>query len=289
MAEAQPEEPEEPARRSGGSGSKITLQRHFEKLGLGTYEARVLVALLQVGAATAGQLAKLSQVTRPNVYPVLDSLSAKGLVYARPDKVTQWVCIGREEVVARLFQAREQSLREAQAQVARHRDEAAKILAKMAPESMLPPRPPVTIVDSDFEFTSLYHRLVETTTTELLVLNKGPYPGDLKVQPVVISALARGVRARALYETDELTDPGLVDLRVTMEAYDRVGVEGRVVDSLPIAMAILDRKTVLLGVDDPEVPELGRPAHIHAEYVPLAELCMNAFENLWSKGSPVGH
>lgn len=52
----------------------------IEKLGLSPNEAKVYLALLELGSAPAGEVAKKSGVHRVNVYDALERLSEKGLV-----------------------------------------------------------------------------------------------------------------------------------------------------------------------------------------------------------------
>jgi len=49
-------------------------------LGLSDYELKIFAAASQLGSAGAAQLAKKANIPRPSVYPVLETLSQKGLV-----------------------------------------------------------------------------------------------------------------------------------------------------------------------------------------------------------------
>ncbi len=54
----------------------------LQELGFSDYEARAYVGLLENGPLTGYQLARVSGVPRPNVYPALDRLQARGAVQA---------------------------------------------------------------------------------------------------------------------------------------------------------------------------------------------------------------
>lgn len=54
--------------------------KELQDIGLSEKEARVYVASLEIGKATADQLAKQAKVVRPTVYVQLESLMQKGLV-----------------------------------------------------------------------------------------------------------------------------------------------------------------------------------------------------------------
>src|SRR4029079_5374266 len=57
-----------------------TAVEHLQAVGFSEYEARAYVALLQRGQLTGYEVAKVSGIPRPNVYPVTDSLERRGAV-----------------------------------------------------------------------------------------------------------------------------------------------------------------------------------------------------------------
>jgi sugar-specific transcriptional regulator TrmB len=71
-------------------GSRTTvIPERIEKLtafGLTDYEARVYLALLELGTATAAQIPAVSRVPRTRVYATMQQLHAKGLVTILPEK-----------------------------------------------------------------------------------------------------------------------------------------------------------------------------------------------------------
>src|SRR5947208_1665574 len=48
------------------------LRREFEELGLSTYEARILLAILRLGSGSPGQLARFADVPRTSAYQILE-------------------------------------------------------------------------------------------------------------------------------------------------------------------------------------------------------------------------
>ncbi|MFA5961351.1 MAG: helix-turn-helix domain-containing protein [Parcubacteria group bacterium] len=56
------------------------LQDNLQKIGLDKKESQVYLALLELGSANIGQIAKKSAVKRTTVYDILDSLKEKGLL-----------------------------------------------------------------------------------------------------------------------------------------------------------------------------------------------------------------
>lgn len=76
-----------------------TIKEHFD---LNSYEAKVWVALLGRGIASAGELAELTGVPRSRTYDILESLERKGLVIMRLGKPIKYISINPEEVIDKL-------------------------------------------------------------------------------------------------------------------------------------------------------------------------------------------
>lgn len=79
-------------RSSEGSPTPVNQER-IQKLtsfGLTEYQARVYLALLDFGTATAGQIPAASRVPRTRVYATMQELHAKGLVHILPEKPVRY-------------------------------------------------------------------------------------------------------------------------------------------------------------------------------------------------------
>ena len=74
--------------------------RHFFSLNL--YEAKIWLALLSRGVATAGELSDIADVPRSRSYDVLESLEKKGFVIMKFGKPIKYIAVQPEEVVERV-------------------------------------------------------------------------------------------------------------------------------------------------------------------------------------------
>ena len=75
----------------------------LQQLGFSQYEAQAYVALLQRSPLTGYELAKVSGIPRPNIYPVLARLEERGAVVRLEDADgTHYAPIAADELVARL-------------------------------------------------------------------------------------------------------------------------------------------------------------------------------------------
>lgn len=63
-----------------------------------------------------------------------------------------------------------------------------------------------------------------------------------------------------------------------MEVYHRAGAEGRVVDELPVKLAVFDKKVALTAMTDPVGTEAGYPTSLLIEHAGFAALHADAFD-----------
>jgi sugar-specific transcriptional regulator TrmB len=266
-----------------------SLLHEFEQLDLSPYEARVLLALLRLGSANTAHLARHSGVPRTSTYQVLEELNRKGLAQRLSvEGPAVWASPGRDEVFDRLDAAQEERLRQHRARTANLRD----VLAKTFPETPEAAGPYCHVIQGAAQVSAIYDRMLAEVADELLVFNRPPYsfPGD-QVNKAVLDAVQRGVSARVLYQGPQWRDPSAAGFREAMAVYHEAGVEGRLVEELPIKLAIADRKQALLAMTDPVLPDIGFPTTLLVEHPGFATLQAGAFERLWESGKPLldGH
>lgn len=257
----------------------------MEELDLSPYEARVLLALLRLGAANTAQMSRESGVPRTSTYQILGELVKKGL--AEPlsvDGPAMWASPGRDEVFERLNALQEEKLRQHQARTARLR----KMIELTYPQDESPTGPYVHVIQGASRVTQIYDRLVKSAQSELLVFNRPPYSSPShKVMAVVLDCLDRGVRARVLYESAHWYDPSASRFRDGMETYHRAGVQGRLVAELPLKLAVVDRRAALLAMSDPVLPEIGFPVTMLVEHPGYSALQADAFQYLWERSEEI--
>lgn len=101
--------------RSGKVGTRMTdrLEQELIAVGLSDKEAKVYLAALSLGEATAQQIAAKATVSRPTTYVIIESLAKQGLISsfdkgkkryfaaARPEKLHERVAGFRRELEAR--------------------------------------------------------------------------------------------------------------------------------------------------------------------------------------------
>ena len=270
----------------------------FEELGLNGHQARVLLALLRLGTAGPAQLARLADIHRTSAYPVLQELRVRGLAQQVPDQPGQWTSLG-VGVLDRLLRDHEERLRRLTERVEATRAHVEAIVPASAPTAV----PYIQIVATAPHAREVYDRLLATAEQEFLVLSRPPYSAALErspadresaearareeVNPAVLDALGRGVRIRVLYEGASWEDPAATAFRAAMGAYHAAGVEGRLVDELPMKLVIADRRAALFALADPVLREVGFPMNVLVEHAGYCSYQADAFDRRWAEARPV--
>lgn len=241
-------------------------------------EAKVLVALLRLGSPSVSQIARFVDIERTNIYGVLEALRGRRLAVQATGPERRWTSPGRDEVIEILLgeeEARHRAVN-AEAECAR------QLLAKLAPEAPDGALPCVQLVSQASEVSRLNDRLFNEARSEILVCHKAPYGAPTTaLHPAIADAMARGVAGRALYERYELDSAGAEALRKSRSIDHEVGIQGRVVERLPIRLAVFDRRRALLAMNDPALPDRF-PTNLFIDHPDFAEFTALAFEQLWA-------
>lgn len=74
----------------------------LKDLGLNSYEAKLWIALLSRGIATAGELSDIAGVPRSRSYDVLESLEKKGFIIIKLGKPIRYIAVQPDEVISRV-------------------------------------------------------------------------------------------------------------------------------------------------------------------------------------------
>ena len=100
---------------AGSQDELSNIAESLKSLGLTKYEALVYIALLKVAGATATEIHQVSGVPRASVYPVLDRLNQKNLVYVSNTSPKRFDAMPPEEGIGNLLASIEDNAQEAKA------------------------------------------------------------------------------------------------------------------------------------------------------------------------------
>lgn len=275
---------------SNGDGQVVMekkLLEDIQRLGLNTYEAKVYLALLERDSLSVGEVSKISQVPRARAYDILDSLAADGLAVLKPGRYKRYSAADPDSFHERLLSQNEKRYSEQKKIIER-----ATLTLKRKFESgtnnrglSFDPLEYVEIIKNPYQIHKRFMELVGEAAREILIFTKPPYSGPrerLEEQTEQqVELLRQGMSIRSIYEipTDEK------ELEWWFRDIDAAaghGEEARVIEELPMKMAIFDEKIVMIPLEDPISVATSFTAQIVAHRA-LARGLKILFETLWAQ------
>ncbi len=249
-------------------------QRMLEPVGITHLEEQIYGNLLERPGSSLRELARSVSASPPRIRAALTALEAKGLVNrtpgqeprfmpARPDVAVEILILQRKEDLEKVRLGAEQLLERFLASVPRTR-----------------PIELVEVVTGREGLVQQFEQLQRSANREVLLLDRPPYAqteneGEIEV-------LASGVRYRVVYDRSSLESSSTNPLD-TLERYTSVGEQARVLDGVPMKLAVADERVALVPLN---VREAGAEGAIIIYARPLIDALRTLFEALWERAVP---
>ncbi|MCK4305439.1 MAG: TrmB family transcriptional regulator [Candidatus Eisenbacteria sp.] len=265
--------------------TEATLLENLAKLGLNAYEARGYLALMERKSLTATQISTVSGIPRTRVYSVTESLMKKGLCSFIPGKIRKYRASEIDVAVDNLLRRNEESFEERRQRVlkaaAHLKDQLSGVYGDRSED--IDPLEYIEIIKEPHLIRKRFMQLVEEAKEEVLVFSKGPYSGPREGMAEQLEQekdiLKTGVRGRCIYEIPKDEDERRWFFRGIEQAV-KAGEEARVIKELPMKMAIIDERTVILALEDPVSRQPSLTSQI-VEHRALARGLKVLFETFW--------
>ncbi|MET0225738.1 MAG: helix-turn-helix domain-containing protein [Dokdonella sp.] len=246
----------------------------FRALGLAPAEERFYRMLLPGGGATVAEMSKRLGVSLRIGSRVLGALETKGFVTHSPEEVQRYSAVPPDIAADVLIAQRQSEL---------HRARAAMVALRETAEGRKGRRGEERVVEilSRQTATQMFLHSLAATRSEILGLERMPMLVSTtdKMDDRVVACLARGVRCRAITDSELLNAPGTLNrLRIATQA----GEQFRIFPSLPFKLVVFDRRVAILPLDlaKPDGPVLlVRTSSL------LDALC-EMFEMYWNAAAP---
>jgi sugar-specific transcriptional regulator TrmB/DNA-binding CsgD family transcriptional regulator len=253
--------------------------RSLLALGVSDAEERVYRHLLRSTSNTTKELASTLGVPSRQLQQHLDRLEELGLVNRSPERIERYVVVAPEFALESLYLQRNAELQQARSVIADIEKEA-KSGRRQAPQQL------VELIKTQQAARQAFDQMQRSAEREVVWLVRPPMIVSRLDQPMEVEqalqrrALESGVRYRSIVDEAFLELPGAAQgIKGDMDA----GEEVRVVSSLPLKMALADRKVALIplnpGDADSQVLLVRSSALLDALYA--------MFELLWERATPL--
>ena len=246
----------------------------LKKAGLSEYEAKVYLALLELGPSDGIAISRKSNVPKTRVYDVLKDLSEKGLISLLQKRPLIFKAVKPETGLKHLFENRLEELKETEAEAI-----GALIQIKAKPKTLPQVHERITTVLG-------YERMYSTATEWLNHAKKSisvfsvgeEIPYSLRI--ALKRAIARGVKPRLI--VTKCNEENLHTLKKDI-------ADGWDVRHYPSTgewtFSVYDTQKVMINVRNPKIKE--ERISTFFEVPGLAKALAEYYETIWKKAKPV--
>ncbi len=265
--------------------SDKAIKGYLMQLGLTDYESKVYLSLLKKNAFSATALSQASEVPRTRIYEVLENLSQKGLCTEILGSVKEYRAVSPDRAIERLLEKQKSDLRQKEDLA----DSVASSLLKLHAQGLVN-RDPADYVELYREPRQVGEKFVQLlceANREILVCVKPPFVNADQVlrrqNQEELKSMKRGVTYQALYEARTLQNDGTwqpAHMKKTTDA----GGSVRIIEELPLKMAIFDESEVIFAMEDFN-PFTKTQTSLVIKHHALATTLKLLFNCLWATGA----
>lgn len=260
----------------------------LENLGFTLNESKVFLSLMSGNLMTASEIAKSAEIPRTSVYEILKSFTSKGICneIETPTK-NKYEIIDPDIVKDKIEREIKRSNKVRLESLENTFNEFKASYKQQAEEE----------ASHDIELLRGFNKhrhlrftdLLKKTEKEVLLTNKLRGRISAEQDEIGKSLLKKGVVVKAIYEIstdfkikinnnwEDVTKAGLVEI---CEAYEKQGVQIRLIESLSQNFTIFDSETVFLNIVK-QVTGKPQASDIIVKNPNFAELMRYTFNNLW--------
>lgn len=251
--------------------------RLLEAVGITEAEESLYRYLLERPGGRVSELARSLGLPAKQIRSTLGALEARGLVSRTTGREARVVAAPPSTAIEALILNRQEQLERARLAAG----ELDNIFRSYRPKTPSP-LDVVEVVVGKEAVDQRFEQLIRIAEEQLLVLDRPPYAGDPAGDNTLgMELLARGVRARTLYDNDALSVPGRMN---QLRAFAESGEEARTLPELPMKLFIADQALAFipLSLDEP-----GMEGALLVQPSPVLEALLILFEALWERAVPV--
>lgn len=259
------------AGEAGGEGYVL------EAGGVTRVEELLYTLLLDHPGSLLSELSDLSKLSRRKTQLALRSLERKALVSHSPEGQRRYFPTPPEVAVEVLVLQQEEALQRMVAG-ARYLQERARQAerARSAGERM------IEVITGREAHGRLFEQMQKSARDEVIGFDRPPYissdPDALN--QTQFSVAARGIRYRAVYDSESLEEHGTAD---RIREYTKAGEEARVYSGVPLKLFAVDRRIAILPLDLKHPEE----SALLIRSCALLDAIYDLFEFVWDRAVPL--
>ncbi len=259
----------------------------LQKIGLSKRESEVYIALLTKNEFTAPEIGKITSVSRNKSYEVLQSLVKKNLCTEKYKNGTK-VFIGIKPDIAlrNIISVYENELKEKKELTAKFSEELMKLHTanKQSSGSL----DYIEVFTDIGQVRERWEGIERNTKQELLVFTKPPYSVSLEETLEVAKEVKKNkISVKSIYEFTTLRSAEEAENLLKMiDVYKKMGEDARIIEELPMKLAISDLNTTVFVLED-KVSMQGGMTTMVVEHPAFAIALKKVFDSYWKEALTV--
>lgn len=280
--------------------------KRFKELGLGCYEAKAYLSLLEKETLTVTEVSRLADIPRANAYEALEKLLSKGFCVSKPGDIKRYSAsppsLLQERMLADINQAMDEELegleghrREVAGRWRQAVEDVGNVTGELTPlfEGSRSQDIPLEYIEVLKDPLQIHRKIMELSAQcreEILFFTKPPYSGygtaSIEEQENQQTTLMQaGVDIRSLYEISTDREERAWQIRRISVTVSN-GEKAREIDKLPMKLAIFDRQISALPLEDPTTQKQSLTTLI-IEHAGLAMGLKMLFECYWVRSREI--
>ena len=259
----------------------------LQKLGLSKRESEVYIALLTKKEFTAPEIGKITSVSRNKSYEVLQSLVKKNLCTEKFKNGTKvFSGIKPDIALQNIISIQENELKEKKELTAQFSKELMKLHA--ANKNSSGPLDYIEVFTDIGQVKDRWESIERNTKKELLVFTKPPYSVSLEDTLEVAEEVKKNkIVIKSIYEYKTLQSiEEATNLLKMIDIYKKMGEEARIIEELPMKLAISDLTTTVFVLDDKISMQSGMTTMI-VEHSGFATALEKVFDGYWKEAMQI--
>jgi sugar-specific transcriptional regulator TrmB len=256
--------------------------RRLQQLGLNAYEARSYLVLVGHPRFKALELAARAHVPRQKIYEVLDSLVEKGFAQVIQEKTKLFSAVEPALAVPAYLDRRSQQMQRELTEQSRMATGLVDDLSATYSEGQggRGTLDFLRIVGDQSQTAAQYRKMLSEVQQEYVEFSRPPYAVDPLDEQLVREARERGVNCRLIFQAGSIDE----EHRQRLAEYVAIGVHIRLVESLPMKLALFDCSSGMIALLDPVIT---KPAwtSVMFDHEGLGAAMKGLFEDYWRRAS----
>ena len=259
----------------------------LQKLGLSKRESEVYIALLAKKEFTAPEIGRVTSVSRNKSYEVLQSLVKKKLCTERyKNGAKVFIGIKPDIALKNIISGYENELNEKRELSKQFSKELMKLHSanKHSSDSL----DYIEVFTDIGQVKERWEGIEKNTKKELLVFSKPPYSISLEDNLEIAEEVKKNkISVKSIYEFSSLKNIEEVNNLLKMiDVYKKFGEEAKIIEELPMKLAISDLDTTVFVLEDKITMQQSMTTMI-VEHPAFAIALKRVFDTYWKEALPI--